>query len=109
MLKETITAFAICLLSCFPAVNADSPWKMNLDAVEWDPGCYAGVTSANPKIPSEKKRDAVIRAWDGALELAASAKARFDKTNQFMISKLTASTGLTYADKLKLFKEMDPT
>ena len=109
MYGKTTKLVAMLFLYCtFITVDADGPWIMKMDAVEWDPGCSMGPLSQNPGKPSETKQQAIVRAWEGALELAASAKARFDKTQQYMDKHITTGAGMTYDDKEELFNNMDP-
>lgn len=56
--------------------RAPDPFVMNLAAVDFDQSC----SDKNPVNDKETKQDAVVRAWGGALELAADAKKRYGET-----------------------------
>ena len=68
----------------------DNHYVMNIHAFSWHESC----ADKNPANDQETKQDAVVRAWGGALELAADSKDRFGKTRA-MLTKETPPAGMT--------------
>ena len=86
--------------------RAPSPFKkfkFNGNAVKWDQTCNDPNPGWKKYNQQETKQEAVIRAWEGAMELLADAQTRFAAT------KRIAKTGsLTNDQKRQQVDQKDP-